>query len=262
MNLKRPEDAHVSYDKAIALKPDFADAYNNRGNALKELNRLEDALASYDKATALKPDYADAYFNHGTAHFKLKRPEDATARYDKAIAFKPDYAEVYNNRGSALFALKRLEDALASYDKAIALKPDYAQAYFNHGTTLLELKRLEDALASYDKAIALKPDYEFLFGTLLHAKMHICDFTNVDSQFAQISEQIIRGERVSIPFPLLAISGSLEVQRKAAEIWVSKQHPISTALPVLTKRARRKKYALDTFLRIFVITRYLSLSRI
>ena len=183
----------------------------------------------------------------GTAHFKLRRPEDATARYDKAIALKPDYAEAYNNRGSALFALKRLEDALASYDKAIALKPDYAQAYFNHGTTVLELKRLEDALASYDKAIALKPDYEFLFGTLLHAKMHICDFTNVDSQFAQISEQIIRGERVSIPFPLLAISGSLEVQRKAAEIWVSKQHPISTALPVLTKRARRKKIRLGYF---------------
>ena len=50
INLKRPEDAHVSYDKAIALKPDFADAYNN--GALKELKWLEDALASYDKATA------------------------------------------------------------------------------------------------------------------------------------------------------------------------------------------------------------------
>ena len=48
----------ASYDKAIALKPDFAEAYKNRGNALKDLKRHADALASYDKAFALKPDLA------------------------------------------------------------------------------------------------------------------------------------------------------------------------------------------------------------
>ena len=57
-DLKRPAEALASYDKAIALKPDFAEAYNNRGNALRDLKRPEEALASYDKAIALKPDYA------------------------------------------------------------------------------------------------------------------------------------------------------------------------------------------------------------
>ena len=37
--LKRSDDALASYDKAIALKPDYAEAYNNRGNALQELKR-------------------------------------------------------------------------------------------------------------------------------------------------------------------------------------------------------------------------------
>ena len=70
--LKRHEEALASYDKAIALKPDYAEAYNNRGNALKDLKRHEEALASYDKAIALKPDYAEAYNNRGAA---LRRPE-------------------------------------------------------------------------------------------------------------------------------------------------------------------------------------------
>ena len=55
-----------SLDKTIALKPDFADAYHNRGNVLKDLKRVEEALASYDRAIELKPDhdYAfDAMFN-------------------------------------------------------------------------------------------------------------------------------------------------------------------------------------------------------
>ena len=47
MELKRLEEALASYDKAIALKPDYAEAFNNRGNALRELEHLDEALASY-----------------------------------------------------------------------------------------------------------------------------------------------------------------------------------------------------------------------
>ena len=61
--LKRLDEALVSYDKALAINPKYADAYNNRGSALKELKRTDEALASYDKALAINPEYADAYFN-------------------------------------------------------------------------------------------------------------------------------------------------------------------------------------------------------
>jgi predicted O-linked N-acetylglucosamine transferase (SPINDLY family) len=157
--LKRLDEALASYDKAIALKPDIAEALNNRGAILHELKRYGEALVSYDKAIALKPDYAEAYNNRGSALHGLKRPEEALASYDKVIRVKPDFAEAYCNRGSALHELKRPAEALASYDQAIALKPDYAEAYGNRGVALQDLKRLEEALASYDKAIALKPDY-------------------------------------------------------------------------------------------------------
>ena len=39
----------ASYDRAIQLKPDYAEAYNNRGNALTDLGQLEEAVASYDQ---------------------------------------------------------------------------------------------------------------------------------------------------------------------------------------------------------------------
>ena len=38
--------------QAIVLKPDYAEAYSNRGVALKELKQLDAAVASYDKAMA------------------------------------------------------------------------------------------------------------------------------------------------------------------------------------------------------------------
>ena len=158
-DLRRHEEALASYNTAIALKPDFAEAHNNRGNALSNIKRPEEALASYDKAIALKSDFAEAYSNRGMALEDLQRPEEALASYDKAIALKPDFALGYFNRGVALQELNRPEEALASYDEAIALKPDYAEAYSNRGVALGKLKRYADALASYDKAIALKPDF-------------------------------------------------------------------------------------------------------
>ena len=45
------------FDKAIALRPDYAEAYNNRGSALLALKQYQAALENYDKAIQLKPDY-------------------------------------------------------------------------------------------------------------------------------------------------------------------------------------------------------------
>ena len=37
-----------------------AEAWSNRGNTLYRLKRFEEALASYDRALALRPDFAEA----------------------------------------------------------------------------------------------------------------------------------------------------------------------------------------------------------
>ena len=57
-----------TFDKAIELNPDIADAYNNRGIAYAGKGEFERAIADYDKAIKFKPDVADAYNNRGNAH--------------------------------------------------------------------------------------------------------------------------------------------------------------------------------------------------
>ena len=46
----RNEEALVSYDRALALNSNYAEALCNRGCALQELKRFEEALASYERA--------------------------------------------------------------------------------------------------------------------------------------------------------------------------------------------------------------------
>ncbi len=150
-------------DAALKLNPTIAEAFNNRGTALRELKRFGEALTSHDKAIELKPDYAEAFNNRGNALLEMKRPGEALASYERAILLKPDYAEAFNNRGNTLLELARLDEALASFDQAIALNPRYAHAYNNRGNVLVELGRFHEALASHDKAIALKPDHAGAF---------------------------------------------------------------------------------------------------
>lgn len=128
------QDAIESYDKAIQIKPDFAEAYSNRGIALKEIGQLDEAVESYDKAIQIKPDFADAYSNRGNALKELGRLDEAVTSCDKAIQIKPDFADAYGNRGNALQAQGLLDEAVVSYDKAIQINPDDAKAYRNLST--------------------------------------------------------------------------------------------------------------------------------
>jgi len=93
-----------SYNQAIRLKPDYAEAWSNRGLALQELKQLEAALESYNKSIEIDPDYADAYSGRGNVLLEFKQWEEAVASYDQAIAVKPDYANNYWNKSLALLS--------------------------------------------------------------------------------------------------------------------------------------------------------------
>jgi len=70
--VKQYEQALAFYDKVISIKPDYAEAWSNRGNALSELKQNEQALTSYDKAISIKSDYVAAWSNRGNALSELK----------------------------------------------------------------------------------------------------------------------------------------------------------------------------------------------
>lgn len=58
--------------KAIALKPDSVIAWCNRGNAYDRQGRYTEALHDYDKAVALQPDFSDAYKSRALIHYNMR----------------------------------------------------------------------------------------------------------------------------------------------------------------------------------------------
>ena len=153
------EKAIEAYEKAIGIKPNYADPYYNIGVALNSQGKLEKAIEAYNRALALKPDYAEAYTNMGNAHREQGKLEEAIEAYGNALRIKPDYAHAQNNMGVTLHEQGKLKEAIKAYNKALVIKPDYAEAFNNKGTTLHDQGKIEEAIGAYNKALVIKPDY-------------------------------------------------------------------------------------------------------
>ncbi len=59
----RFNEAVESYQKAVTIKPDIADAYYNLGNALRNEGGLDAPIDSYQQTIKIKPDLAEARNN-------------------------------------------------------------------------------------------------------------------------------------------------------------------------------------------------------
>jgi tetratricopeptide (TPR) repeat protein len=129
----RPHDESLAgYDRALALRPDYPEALNNRGVILLALGRHPDALASCDSALALRPDFVEALVNRGIACHALKRFGDALADYDRAIALRPDNANALSNRGNTLDKL----DAMRKHWPATMVRSTCSRATSKRSTTV------------------------------------------------------------------------------------------------------------------------------
>src|SRR5229473_4092393 len=140
------------YTEAIRLKPDYAEAYTNRGVARRAKGDVDGALQDYTEAIRLKPDCVEAYTNRGVARRAKGDVDGALQDYTEAIRLKPDYAQTYNNRGNAR---EDDVDALQDYTEAIRLKPDYATAFYNRGNARRAQGDMDGALQDLAEAIRL-----------------------------------------------------------------------------------------------------------
>jgi serine/threonine protein kinase/Tfp pilus assembly protein PilF len=151
------QQAIADYSEAIRLKPDYPEAFNNRGVAYYSLKQYDKALSDYNEAIRLKPDDAEAFKNRGNVYYGLKQYDKALSDYNEAIRLKPDYAYAFNNRACVYNDRKQYDKALSDYNEAIRLKPDYALAFCNRGNLYNDLEQYDKALSDYNEPSASNP---------------------------------------------------------------------------------------------------------
>jgi tetratricopeptide (TPR) repeat protein len=69
--------AAAAFSRAVEMKPEYPEAWNGLGFALRNQGKYAEALEAYDQALRLRPDYPDALEYLGEAYVKMGRLDDA-----------------------------------------------------------------------------------------------------------------------------------------------------------------------------------------
>lgn len=157
--LGRYPEAIDSLSRALALRPDFAEARVCRAMTLARTGQSRDALADLDRALALGIDDAHVHVTRASVMIDLGMPVDAIASCRRALQRQPSFPEAHVNLGAALYLSGDHAAAAEACRTAVKLAPDSASAHACLGCSLLELQRLDEALLSLTKAVELAPGH-------------------------------------------------------------------------------------------------------
>jgi tetratricopeptide (TPR) repeat protein len=110
---------------------DLAVILYNRGLSYENTEQYTQAMADFSQAVGLDPNYADAFDDRGNVYVWTGDHERALADYNRAIALKPNTALFHNNRGYTYYKMSDLDRALTDLNRAISLDPKMPRAYVN-----------------------------------------------------------------------------------------------------------------------------------
>jgi tetratricopeptide (TPR) repeat protein len=166
----RPDEAIAYCERALQVRPDYAEAELSLGNVLLKTQRPDAAISHFNKALHLtfaegKLGEAKTYYFMGNAFLEKGEPEKATENYQAVLQIQSEYAiDARNNLGEALLRLGRVEEAIDQYQQVVELKShlpktEQAKAAYNLANALSQKGRLDDAIRYYDRALQLDPNY-------------------------------------------------------------------------------------------------------
>ena len=165
LNFFKNNQIREALDFIDTLSKDYPDKslfLNICGAGYASLGKLDIAIENYEKAIAIKPDYAKAHYNLGITLQELGKLRDSVKSYKNSIAYEPSNAQAYNNLAIVLRELDQLEEAEFSCRKAIYLDPEYAEAYSSLSIILYANGDLNTALESIEIAYSIDPESKLI----------------------------------------------------------------------------------------------------
>ncbi len=204
---------------------------NNRGLALRNLKRSIEALDSLDRALAIEPNFAEAWGNRGLVLRDLLRYEEAILSFDQVLDIDPINSVALNWRGNICRDQQNFAGAVECYSRALKVRPDYAEALINRSYSYWTLKQPEAALADLERGLSLDPHYPYALGELVHMRMYCGDWRDFDANKAAVEAGLRAGARTVQPFIFQAIGENAQDSQTCSRIWGHDKYPAIEAAP-------------------------------
>ena len=153
----KTDEALQYLSRTIEIRPDFADALDEKGRLLLKQRKAKAALVLFEKAAKLQPANARICVDIADALGALNRRSEALDKLREAVRLRPDYWEARYFLGVELALQDRIVEAQQQFAEVVRLQPNYALGHLNLGVALAKQGRLDDALVQFRETLRLDP---------------------------------------------------------------------------------------------------------
>ena len=155
---QRYDEAIAHHQRAIALAPDYAPAYNNLGAALRAAGRRRRSGGPLSPGARAKPDFPSASYNLANALLEQGQAGASAEQFRRRWRSRRRQwrrttisASRWRGKGDAPGAIAAFRAALAIDDRSV-------HAHRNLGNMLIDAGARAEGMAHLERAIALAPN--------------------------------------------------------------------------------------------------------
>ena len=150
--------AAAQFRASTQLDATYPEPYKALGDLLMAAPRrlFDQAVEAYNKAIDLRPFYAEAHVGLGDAKAAKGEVDGAVAAYTKALAYNPVNPRVHMALGKIYYAEKGLYyESVTAYKKAIELDPAAVEARMGLGEVYEDKGLYKEAIEEYRRVVEL-----------------------------------------------------------------------------------------------------------
>jgi len=179
---KRPKDAVAPLQRAVALKPDWSEAWNVLGQAYLDLGRRKEAIDATRRAAEQSPRDMGYWNRLAVVYLSANKPGAAIKALDEGQRSAGPYMSAYDwyVLGNGFKELNQYPKAIGAYKQCLGMNARLAEAWNNLGVAEEKTGNSKDALADYQRAASLGNDL---------GQRNYSDLQN-DIRQAQFAEQV------------------------------------------------------------------------
>ena len=234
------DKAQAIYEDILVKDPINFAALEFLGVVFFQKKEYEKSLKYINKSISINPKNFRAYNNCGNIFLELKEYDKAIKNYKIAIDLNPNYAGAFYNLGTANKIIFKFDIALNYYKNCIELDPNFLDAYYDCAEVFERIGNNEEALKYYEKLERLSADYPLLQSSIIHLKLKICDWKNIEQNIKKIKKDII-DDKVINPYHNLLISSSAELQQIAIKNFAKFRFPDVNVNYINSSKSENKK---------------------
>jgi tetratricopeptide (TPR) repeat protein len=151
--------AHL--EKAVALYPNFYEAYLLLATAFIDTRNWDKAEDSLNHALELRANSAPATVSLGEVYWRQKRSKEAEETLLAGLKLDEKSWHAHFTLARLYWEMNEVMKAAPHVGMTLQLRPDFAEAHLLAGNVLLKVNQPQRALTEYEEYLRLAPKGEF-----------------------------------------------------------------------------------------------------